>query len=133
MIGDLFNNNKRREVKTREDQVMYLGKKYRRDPKTGYMVCTSGSRRRLHDVIWEAAHGMAIPKGCVVHHKDWDKTNNDIKNLLLVTHSEHNRLHNPPGGGARVDDERVIKLTRELEEQEKEKTRGVDGCHGGVL
>ena len=34
MIGDLLNNNKRREVKTRADQVLYLGKKYRRDKKT---------------------------------------------------------------------------------------------------
>lgn len=34
MIGDLLNTNKRREVKTREDQVMFNGKKYRRDKKT---------------------------------------------------------------------------------------------------
>lgn len=118
MIGDLFNTNKRREVKTREDQVMYMGKKYRRERETGYYVCTSGSRRRLHDVIWETEHGMAIPKGCVVHHKDWDKTNNNIKNLLLVTRADHNRIHNPPGGGATASDERVIALTHELEAKE---------------
>ena len=34
MIGDLLNTNKRREVCTREDQVMYMGKKYRQDKKT---------------------------------------------------------------------------------------------------
>lgn len=34
MIGDLLNNNKRKDVKTREDQVMYMGKKYRRDKAT---------------------------------------------------------------------------------------------------
>lgn len=34
MIGDMLNNNKKREVKTREDQVMFMGKKYRRDKKT---------------------------------------------------------------------------------------------------
>ena len=47
MIGDLLNTNKRRDVKTREDQVMFMGKKYRRDKKTGYYVCTTGSRRSL--------------------------------------------------------------------------------------
>lgn len=34
MIGDMLNNNKRRDVKTRADQVLYLGKKYRQDKKT---------------------------------------------------------------------------------------------------
>lgn len=34
MIGDMLNNNKRRNVKTRLDQQMYLGKKYRQDKKT---------------------------------------------------------------------------------------------------
>lgn len=34
MIGDMLNNNKRRDVKTRMDQVLYLGKKYRQDKKT---------------------------------------------------------------------------------------------------
>ena len=47
MIGDMLNNNKRRDVKTRLDQVLYLGKKYRQDKKTGYYVCTTGSRRSL--------------------------------------------------------------------------------------
>ena len=34
MIGDMLNNNKRRDVKTRVDQQMYMGKKYRQDKKT---------------------------------------------------------------------------------------------------
>lgn len=34
MIGDMLNNNKRREVRTRLDQVMFFGRKYRRDKKT---------------------------------------------------------------------------------------------------
>lgn len=34
MIGDCLNTNKRRDVKTRADQVLYLGKKYRQDKKT---------------------------------------------------------------------------------------------------
>lgn len=34
MLGDMFNSNKRKDVKTREDQVMFMGKKYRQDKKT---------------------------------------------------------------------------------------------------
>ena len=99
MIGDMLNNNKRREVVTREGQRLYMGKKYRQDKKTGYYVCTSGDRRRLHDVLWEHENidGIKeIPEGCVVHHIDWNKTHNVIENLTLITVFGHNLIHNPP-------------------------------------
>lgn len=101
MIGDLFNNNKRRDVCTREGQKMYMGRKYAVERGTGYLVCTSGERRRLHDVIWEHENkiGMKkIPEGCVVHHIDCDKTNNDVGNLTCITVFGHNLIHNPPKG-----------------------------------
>lgn len=34
-----------------------------------------------------------IPAGMVVHHIDFDKTNNDIKNLALMTNEAHSKLH----------------------------------------
>ena len=95
-----FDKVNRREVRTREDQIMYLGKKYRQDKDTGYYVCTSGKRKRLHVAMWEAAAGRKVPPGCVVHHLDWDKTNNELDNFVCVTVEEHNMIHNPPGGGA---------------------------------
>lgn len=98
MIGDMLNNNKRRDVKTRADQVMYLGKKYRQDKRSGYYVCTSGNRKRLHVAMWEAEAGVGVPPGCVIHHVDWIKVNNVIENLVCVTVSEHERIHNTPGG-----------------------------------
>lgn len=123
MIGDLLNNNKRREVRTRVDQVMYLGKKYRQDKRTGYYVCTTGKKRvRLHVAMWEAEHGVAVPPGCVIHHLDWDKTHNEISNLICVTVEEHETIHNKIGGeaGKRLGYELI-------------KTRGVDGLPGGML
>ena len=123
MIGDLLNNNKRREVKTRADQVMYLGKKYRQDKRTGYYVCTTGKKRvRLHVAMWEAEHRVAVPPGCVIHHLDWDKTHNEISNLICVTVEEHETIHNKIGGeaGKRLGYELI-------------KTRGVDGLPGGML
>lgn len=83
-------------MRTRVDQVLYLGKKYRQDKKTGYYVCTSGVRQRLHVAMWEQAAGREVPAGCVVHHLDWNKTHNVIENLVCVTVSEHNLIHNPP-------------------------------------
>lgn len=95
MIGDLFNNNRRRDVCTREGQKLYRGKKYAQDPATGYYVCTTGkSRKRLHVAIWEHEHGMEVPPGCVIHHKDWCKTNNSVENLTCVTVEDHERIHN---------------------------------------
>ena len=37
--------------------------------------------------------GRYIEKGEVVHHIDFDKTNNDINNLKLMTNSEHAKYH----------------------------------------
>ena len=99
MIGDMFNNNKRRNVVTRVGQKMDNGKKYAQDPATGYYVCTTGKKRtRLHVAIWEHEHGMAVPPGCVIHHKDWCKTNNSVENLTCVTIEGHEEIHNHPAG-----------------------------------
>lgn len=98
-IGDYDGRSRnRKSVRTREDQVMYMGKKYRRDAATGYYVCTSGSRGRLHVAVWEATWGCRVPRGCVIHHLDWDKSNNTAENLICVTISEHERIHNIIGG-----------------------------------
>ena len=100
MIGDMFNNNKRKDVRTREGQRMYMGKKYAKEAGTGYYVCTSGNRKRLHIAIWEHEHGMEVPEGCVIHHLDWNKTNNTINNLICLTVQEHEQVHNIIGGEA---------------------------------
>ena len=99
MIGDMFNNNRKRDVCTREGQRMYMGRKYAREKSTGYYVCTSGSRRRLHDVLWEYENidGIKIiPEGYVVHHIDFNKSNNNISNLTCISVFGHNLIHNPP-------------------------------------
>ena len=101
-IGDYDGKRRnRRQVCTRTDQVMFYGKKYRQDKKTGYYVCTSGARKRLHDVLWthENIDGIKeIPGGCVIHHIDWNKTHNEINNLTCVSVFGHNLIHNPPKG-----------------------------------
>jgi len=51
-----------------------------------------GKVRMQHCLIWERNYG-AIPAGMQVHHKDFDKTNNAIENLELLTPLEHKRIH----------------------------------------
>lgn len=59
----------------------------------GYpLIWVDGKEVYLHVYIWEQKNGSK-PKGHDVHHIDHDKSNFDISNLLLVTQSEHQRLH----------------------------------------
>ena len=46
-----------------------------------------------HQKVMEDYLGRYLEKGEVVHHKDLCKTNNNIKNLQLLTMSEHSKLH----------------------------------------
>lgn len=92
-IGN-FDRINTRKVVTREGQLLYMGKKYAQDKKTGYYTCTSGNRKRLHIAIWEHEHKMEVPKGCIIHHKDFNKTNNNINNLACITAAEHELIHN---------------------------------------
>lgn len=73
----------------------FNGNSFRLDKKTGYYLSSKpiGSRRkRLHICVWESVNG-AIPKGYQVHHIDQDKSNNEPENLVLMTASEHMKLH----------------------------------------
>lgn len=101
-IGDFDKVNKKKVI-TREGQKLYMGKKYAQDKRTGYYTCTSGSRRRLHDVMWEhenIAGIKNIPEGHVIHHIDWNKTHNEINNLTCISVFGHNLIHNPPKNGS---------------------------------
>lgn len=62
--------------------------------KSGYERHSIKNGKRIfeHRKVWEDFYGE-IPEGMQIHHKDFDKTNNDISNLQLVTPLEHRRLH----------------------------------------
>ena len=57
-----------------------------------YAKDASGRLRFEHSIVWEKYNGK-IPFGMQIHHKDFNKTNNDIENLQLVTPAEHKRYH----------------------------------------
>lgn len=59
----------------------YKGKRYR------------GRYCYEHHLVWEEHTGLSVPDGCIVHHKDGNKHNNNINNLQLMSEKEHKNLH----------------------------------------
>lgn len=49
-------------------------------------------RITMHRYVWEYYNGK-IPNGYEVHHIDFNKENNSISNLELLTKEEHKKLH----------------------------------------
>lgn len=74
-----------------EKFIWFDGLKFTLDEKTGYYL-NSTIRKRLHRYVWEY-HWGEIPKGYQIHHIDGDKSNNDISNLLMVSHHGHAVYH----------------------------------------
>lgn len=61
--------------------------------KQGYKIISIHKKEfREHRMIWEEINGK-IPEGFVIHHKDHNRSNNDIDNLELMSRSEHAKLH----------------------------------------
>lgn len=64
--------------------------------KDGYeVVKINGEKKRLHRYVMEQYLGRKLLPSEVVHHKDENKTNNNIDNLIITSHIAHNHLHNP--------------------------------------
>lgn len=61
--------------------------------KKGYaIIYKDGKEIKLHVYIWEKENGKK-PKGYDIHHKDFNKANYELVNLLLVTKSDHRKIH----------------------------------------
>ena len=62
----------------------------------GYYRCTIRKQKEqlLQRYKWEKEKGK-IPKGWDIHHIDFDKTNNDIKNLECLSKEEHTSQYSP--------------------------------------
>ena len=97
-----------------KDIAIFDGLTFRRDKKTGYYL-NAKTHKRLHVYIWEHFNG-AIPAGYHVHHKDFDKSNNDIENLVLLTAKEHLSLH-----GNSWDNDRYEQQIKNLNENARPK------------
>ena len=68
--------------------MIYDGIKWYMDK--GYWINTMHGR--FHRYVYKKHKGK-IPEGCVIHHIDKNKLNNEISNLQCMTQSEHCTLH----------------------------------------
>jgi hypothetical protein len=65
----------------------------------GYLMFTSSrangaqAGKALHTVVAEWKYGRKVQHGEHVHHADGNKLNNDPNNLIILTASEHARVH----------------------------------------
>ena len=73
----------------------FNGHIYRKE-KHGYYT----RREYLHIAVMEHHTGEVVPKDCEVHHNyqnkngDWDKDENNIENLQMLSKLEHKQVHN---------------------------------------
>ena len=67
----------------------YLPKK-RISKSKGYVFL---GHKREHQVLMEKELGRKLLLGEVVHHKDQNKLNNNLDNLMVMTRADHTKLH----------------------------------------
>lgn len=53
-----------------------------------YSVCINKKNKRVHRLVMLAFVGVP-PDGCIVHHRDGNKLNNELQNLQYATQSEN--------------------------------------------
>lgn len=67
---------------------------YRQICETGVKMSGGARRnRRQYRLINEFLRGPVDPKLYAIHHVDFDSTNDEINNLVVITHEEHRNLH----------------------------------------
>lgn len=86
----------------------YIGKK------EGKYLKISG--KGVHDIIWMVATKSEIPKNengkpYEVHHIDFNPLNNSIHNLVLLSPTEHRKLHNL---GSKLSEETKNKISEKI-------------------
>lgn len=78
----------------------------------GYKILyINGKRKREHVHIMELSIGRKIFKNECIHHKDGNKLNNDISNLVLLLKKDHASLHYPKGSkfGKNISNSNMVK------------------------
>ena len=90
--------NRRKELVSGENNPNWNGGRHIHNGYIGIYATdnTHNNKRNCvyeHQLVMEKHIGRYLEKGEVVHHIDFDKTNNDINNLKLMKNSEHISYH----------------------------------------
>jgi hypothetical protein len=72
--------------------MYYENRKIHYDKKGYAIISLEGKEIKLHIHIWEKHNGKK-PKGYDIHHINGDKSNFELSNLMLLTKSDHSRIH----------------------------------------
>ena len=86
-------------------------KGYLMELKPAWYTGRKGSKHvfQHHLVVCEHLGLTAVPAGWHVHHCDHDPYNNSFDNLVLLTASDHQRLHNALEGATTISKESTLK------------------------
>lgn len=86
------------------------GLSFRLDKRTGYYL-NAKTHKRLHVYVWEYYNGK-VPDGYHVHHLDFDKSHNDIENLVILSQKEHLSLHGNAWSEERKEKQREMLIEK---------------------
>lgn len=77
-------------MQNHQKSIYYEGRYYY--PRENGYYYNSHLRKYLHQMVWITERGP-IPRGYEIHHKDFNRENNDISNLDCISSEEHRKLH----------------------------------------
>lgn len=92
-------NHKLKEIIVEHDyaskEIDLLGESYPVEVVSGYLVITLPDGRKVpaHHFVFRTFNKCEIPNGYVVHHLDARVYNNNPNNLVLMSASDHMKLH----------------------------------------
>src|SRR5712692_3250913 len=58
-----------------------------------WFISINGKKMPFHRYLVEQREGRTLGRNEIVHHVDHDPFNNDLANLVVLTRSEHMRIH----------------------------------------
>lgn len=74
------------------NKLFYDGHKVYYDSKGYAVIWLDGRDQKVHVLEWERHNGPK-PSGHEIHHRDRNKSNFELSNLELLTHSDHQKVH----------------------------------------
>jgi hypothetical protein len=87
----MFGKERTHEVKEKISKKL----KFRTEPYKRKEIYVNGKKIREHIFVWcsQSENLPYVPKGFVIHHIDCNVKNNSPDNLLLMSASDHGKLH----------------------------------------